>query len=214
MNFFKWWKRSKELPKVTILAIDREQVILGSNQPLSVGKGVTVRAELPNSPPRNLKVLPYYVRPAGKESFVCVGLADRDLGETTRPGDQAEWGFRRGARLRCSLRALCQHLPGYQGVVLDFTPRGVKLKAQGVVPVGTTLRLRIETDFQQTPAFECVGEVCWCQQSKRKTALMGIRFKVPQEAMADEELKKLEAVLQWREHASFMESVLTVEPVA
>lgn len=212
VQLFKWWTRQKQDPVVTLLAIDREQVILGSDHPLAVGKSVIVRARRPNGEERELKVLPYYVRPAGR-AFVCVGLADHDLGETTRPSEQADWGVRRGIRLRCSLRATSETLPDYQGVILDFTPRGVKLRARGPVEVGTRLELKIETDFSQAAAFECEAEVAWCVTKDRNQALLGLRFCVPQEEMAEHQLQKLEAVLQWREHSSFMESILTNEPL-
>ena len=123
----------------------------------SMGKGFRTTASVTLSPP--------YL--AQLEDLLYAFAVRPDLGEMGR----------RSPRQRVSLTTASQEIPGQQGMTVDISSHGLRLRCAAPVELGTPLALELQTDMGGLPSISARGRVLSCSDSADGLAYeVGIDF--------------------------------------
>lgn len=120
-------------------------VTVVSNRTSSMGKGFRVSAAL-DLAPLHLEQL---------EDLLYSFALRADLGKVGR----------RSIRQQVRLRTASDDIPGRQGVTVDMSSHGLRLRCSGPVEVGMSLELVLQTDMGGLPNISAKGRVLSCVES-------------------------------------------------
>lgn len=143
------------------------KIILSSEEPLDVGKSVSV---LVSGRKKRLKVQPESCRPLPEGGYLVVAQV---LNKDYQPHPQD--GERRDVRVPERVRAMSPELPSYRAVTLDCSPNGIQLETDAPLTVGEELPLELSL-LDHGQDMPCRVRVCWCQTADEKTYRSGCEF--------------------------------------